>query len=165
MKHVLICCMLLAAFIQCKPKEAPVAESTSVIPPMPEPAAMVAGDTFPGMDREFANKLWDEVDHIDYMYHELPFSASLSEQESIRGILKHLSTSPAVQYPSCKPIAKIFFHAKGNLMAQADFYYSAQCVSMIFYKDGKPAFGNKLTPEAMTYYQQMFSSLQVKPKE
>lgn len=95
--------------------------------------------------------LYENCSHIDYVFYDLPFSMSLDDVSSIRKTLAHISTSPAPEKATCKPMGRIFFDVGVETKLDAEFYFSSGCVYFIFYEDGKKKYSSYMTPDAVKY--------------
>jgi len=103
-------------------------------------------------------KMWDECTYIDYIFHNLPFSMSQDQQESIRTNLSYISTEPQAFIPAqCKPMGRQFFHVNGEIVMEADVYLSVPCKFYVFVENEKPVFANKMTPAGEQFFSNMFS--------
>lgn len=104
--------------------------------------------------------MFDNIDQIDYEFHSLPISMALSESSGIKNNIGYISPNVQWDIPeSCKPIGKQLFYHKGELTYEADLYFDANCRFLVFNKDGKPAYRNKLTKHGQNFYENVFSQV------
>ena len=97
--------------------------------------------------------IWNHLVFIDYIFYDLPFSISQDNQPSIHANLKLISSGALDNLPlNCKPIGREFFQINGEIVHEADLYFSDGCYGYVFLKDGKPIYANKLTEAGMTFY-------------
>lgn len=102
--------------------------------------------------------LWNNCTYIDYIFHDLPFSMSQDEKESIQANLNYISSEVQAYIPNnCKPIARQMFHVGGDIVLEADVYLSDVCQFYVFVEDEKPAYANKMSPSALQFFSTMFS--------
>lgn len=123
------------------------------------------GIVYPSIPQAMMERLGKECDQLDYTFLELPFSLSANEtaaKGSVMSFLRHISTTPAIGLPDCPRLAKIYYQTKGEIILEADFYFSGkdECRYLVFYEDNKPKYANYLTAEANAYYMKIFQSVQ-----
>lgn len=106
--------------------------------------------SFPQVEME---RLFREATFIDYIFYDLPFSISQDNQPSIHANLKLISSGALDNLPiNCKPIGREFFQINGEIVHEADLYFSDGCYGYVFLKDEKPIYANKLTEGGMKFY-------------
>ena len=86
----------------------------------------------PRLPRAEMQRLVDSVDYVDYLFHELDFSMSLDDERGVRYALAQIGEEAAVPLPTCKPIGRIFYQVSGEVVAQADLYFSPGCTYLAF---------------------------------
>lgn len=101
---------------------------------------------------ETMQKLWNECDHVDYIFYDLPISMSLDEKASIQYSVRHVADEAAPLKPECKPAGRVSYHIKGNIALEGDFYFSNGCTYFVFFKDNKKAYANYMTDDAIQYF-------------
>lgn len=119
--------------------------------------------SFPQAEME---RLFQEATFIDYIFYDLPFSISQDNQPSIHANLKLISSGVLDNLPkNCKPIGREFFQINGEIVHEADLYFSDSCYGYVFLKDEKPIYANKLTEAGMKFYTNIINqSNQIKNK-
>lgn len=155
-RFFLLSAVLFTAFA-CKntAKEQPT-ESTT--PASPAPAAATV--SYPSVPLDTLQMLWEKCDYIDYIFYGRNFSMNQSEQAAIRAALSHISDEVPTINPACQPTGHLFYQVEGENRLEADLYFQQQCVYFVFYDQGKPAFANKMTPQGLNFFQQVFQSQQ-----
>lgn len=119
-------------------------------------ATNAVGAEIPGVPQELIAELWENCDYVDYIFHDLPFSISQSEQPAVRANLNYISPDPLGSLnPDCKPIGREFFHIKGEIAYEADVYYSDNCFYYVFMKNEKPMYANKMSDTGINFYAQI----------
>ncbi len=102
--------------------------------------------------------LWNTCTYIDYIFHDLPFSMSQDETESIQANLNYISGEAQAYIPNgCKAIARQMFHVGGDIVLEADVYLSDVCQFYVFVENEKPVYANKMSPSALQFFSTMFS--------
>ena len=87
----------------------------------------------PALPAEMINKMLAEVDYIDYIWHDLPFSLSQEEKEGINTNISFISNEGVSELsPACKAIGRKFYNIKGETIATADVYFSPGCYYYVF---------------------------------
>ena len=114
-----------------------------------------SGHLIPGISQEIYTKLLDSCSNIDYIFHDLPFSRSQSDDPDINQNIMFIDINKPVGQlvPGCKPIARKFFQIKGNIVYDADVYLSDKCNFYVFVdKSNKPIFANQMTETGRNFY-------------
>jgi len=132
--------------------------STQATPAKPAGAKnQVALESIP---RSTIMKLWNSCTYIDYIFHDLPFSMSQDESESIQANLNYISSEAQPFIPSnCKSIARQMFHVGGDIVLEADVYLSDVCQFYVFVENEKPVYANKMSPSALQFFSTMFNQV------
>ncbi len=144
-------------FFSCKEKsqhsdENPKKESTETL------AQQEMLEELPMVPIETMQKLWNECEFVDYIFFDLPFSMSQTEQPSIRANLNYIDRAPIGPRPkSCKPIAREFFQINGEIVFEADVYYSTGCKYYVFFEGKNPVYANKMSEAGEKFYNQMIT--------
>ncbi len=100
--------------------------------------------------------IWNNGEMVDYIFHEPSFSMNQNEQNSIRANLTYVQSQGVESIPSgCKPRARQFYQAGGDIVLEADIYLDKNCQFYIFFVDGKPSYGNQMTPEGAEFFGNM----------
>lgn len=116
--------------------------------------------TLPAFPKDSILVLFDQCDYIDFVFYNGNFSISQNEQASIRSSLGHISPEAAPMQPECKPMGRIFYQINGENRAQADFYFSQNCLYYIFMEDNKPKYANKMTEQGFNFFKNIFTQIQ-----
>ena len=144
--------------ISCNSEQKKQPSSTLAVQEAPKGESKFNLDPLP---REEMLRLYNEATYIDYIFYDLPFSLSQDNQASIHANLKLVSSSPLDHLPmTCRPIGREFFHIEGEIVYEADLYYSEGCMAYVFIKDQKPIFANKLTEGGIKFYGNIISQSQ-----
>ena len=118
--------------------------------------AEASGPQIPSVPQELMLKLYDECTYLDYIFHDLPFSMSQDETSSIRANLNYISTTPLGSIPSgCKPIGRQFFHIGGDIVAEANVYFSKECKFYVFVDGETPLYANVMSQEGENFFMTM----------
>jgi len=151
MKSLLILCTfcLLTSCKSDTPDDKTPAAAT------PAPAADL-GPAFESIPQPMVMDLWNKGNLIDYIFHNLPFSMNQSEQASIRTNLTYF-TPMAQQYitPGCKPMGRQFFSIEGEIVLEADIYYTETCAFYVFFVDGKAKYANQMSDAGKQFFNTM----------
>lgn len=108
---------------------------------------------YPSITIDILNKLYTECNYMDYIFHDLDFSISQDNPNSIKASIKFISTSVPSEIPEgCKSIGRKFFHIDGQIVLEAEVYFSTQCAFYIFYENGKATYANTMTKEGLNFY-------------
>ena len=139
-------------------KEAPKGEEKTE--PVAEEQTVEYKNSFPyrGIPQELVMKVWNEVDMLDYIFHQLPFSMNQTEQASIRTNVSYIGKNAKPWIPKdCVPIARQFYQTNGDIWMEADVYFTEQCQFYVFYIDGKPAYANEMSTAGSDFFKTMIN--------
>jgi len=113
----------------------------------------VGVDLLPSIDISVLENLWENCDFVDYVYYELPISASLDNQASIRSSIQHIAEQPAAKINDCKAIGRVFYQIEGENVLQGDIYFSRGCTYFLWLdKKGKYFAGNLMMDSALKFF-------------
>jgi hypothetical protein len=116
---------------------------------------------YPIMPIQQQSYLFENVELIDYIFQDLPFSLSQSEKPSIQSKIAGIAQEGVTQ-SDCTPMARMFFQYKGEIIIEADVFFSPpDCQHYIFYEDGKPIYANKMAPQNIQFYSQFLNNMNV----
>ncbi|MEK7254108.1 MAG: hypothetical protein AAB316_05140 [Bacteroidota bacterium] len=147
--HLLVIASFLLLFACQQEKQA-----ASQAPPAATQAPVAApAPALPSLPVATIEKLFNECDHIDYVFYELPISMSLDEKPSIQNALRFISDTPASRRPDCKGIGRILYHVKGDIALEGEIFFSGNCTYFIFLEKGKPTYGNLMTEDGVKNFQ------------
>lgn len=115
--------------------------------------------TLQALPKEMIDKMYAEVDYIDYLWHDLPFSLSQEEKESINTNISFISDQAVEVIPTaCKSIGRKVYNIKGNIYLTADVYFTPSCQFYVFLEGEKPIYASKMTAQGVTFYTQVIQS-------
>ncbi len=137
-------------------------KSNADVAEVPQQNANTTVDTkrsgLPAITIEIMKKMIAEVDYIDYIMHDLPFSISQDTKGDINSNIMFISNIPAGDVAaSCKPIGRKFYNIKGETYMSADIYFSNGCSFYIFLDGEKPIYSAKFTKEGYNFYTQIIA--------
>ncbi|MBK9736064.1 MAG: hypothetical protein IPO92_14340 [Saprospiraceae bacterium] len=132
-------------------------KTENVLKTAPETAPVNIGPEIPGVPEDVIIKLLNECTYVDYIFHNLPFSLSQSEDPSINQNIAYIDYKrPLGHIPgNCKPIGRKFFHIKGEIVYDVDVYLTTHCKFYVFVdKKNKPMYANYITDDGVKFYAQ-----------
>lgn len=140
-------CFLLIGLVSCK-NDKTVKSNT--------PAIVENG--FEKLPSDILNRMWNEAEMLDYIFHDLPFSMSQDEKQSIQANMTYIDKYAQPTIPQgCKPAARQFYQVNGIIELEADVYISEGCYFYVFIVDGKPQYANKMAQEGINFFRTMIS--------
>jgi len=126
-------------------KESPTTPTVSYYTP--------EGFTTGGITPEMTDELLKNADHIDYIFTVIPLSMNQEGQSSVYQDVRYLSNTPLDGIISgCEPLARKIYLGNGEIIVEADLYFSNGCMFQVFISDEKPLFGNFLSQEGIGFY-------------
>lgn len=158
MKKILLIILLpLLLFSACKNPE-----NTAPAGPIgfPEGTPLTTPEGFSplGINQEVIKDILEKVDHIDYMFNTIPLSMNQDGSQAILKDMSLISTTAIEGIPTiCTPLARKIYMSGGEIMIEADLYFSQECVFQLFIKDEKPLFGNLLTGQGINFYNNLMA--------
>lgn len=115
--------------------------------------------------RDIMENLFQNCTLVDYIFHTMPFSMSQDEKRSIQANLSYISTTPAPYIPkNMKPIARMFYQISGDILLEADIYFSDENPFFVFVEDNKPKYANYMTPEGVEFLNRMLNQARAAQK-
>ncbi len=148
---LLFCGFIVFTFLfSCKGDKATTAPATTTTTTAP------ASPSFRALPNEMMMNMWNECDLIDYIFHNLPFSMNQTEQASIRTNLTYVSSTAQTTIPSnCKAMGRQFYGVQGEIVMEADIYYSPGCMFYVFFINGKATYANQMSDAGKQFFQTM----------
>lgn len=148
-------CSILA----CK-QDATTANGQRINRAVPQQNNGTPADPVDPMPIEEIRWMIENIDQIDYEYDNMPISMALSEKGAVQNNVSYISPSVQWDIPTgCKPIGRQLFYSKANLIYEADLYFDNQCRFLVFKKDGKKVFQNKISKHGQKFYENVFSQV------
>ncbi len=107
-----------------------------------------------GIPQEEVENIVNNCSHIDVIFNDMPISMSMNDRDAILNDLSYVSPEPISEIPNncAKPIGRKVFNGNGEIMLEADIYFSQECVFFAFIKDEKLLFGNKMNQKGINFY-------------
>jgi len=121
-------------------------------------AAVPQGPTLPGIDGAVLSKLYNEAEHLDFLFFELPFSMNQSDKASIQSSLASFSPDPVGSIPpTCKPLARKMYQINGEIVEEFNVYYSQGCTFFVQMKDEKPFAACQMSQGGIDFFKKVLS--------
>ncbi len=114
-----------------------------------------------GITAEIVSIIVDSCSHVDMFFNDYPVSMSQNEKNSIISDLTYISTDAIVEIPvQCKPVGRKVYNGNGEVLIEADLYFSEGCYFMVFIKDEQALFGNKMNQQGIIFYERLLTQIQ-----
>lgn len=110
-------------------------------------------------------KLYENCDYIDFIFYHMDFSMSVNAITNVRRVVTFVDKAQPAANLTCPAIGRIIYLDDGELLIEADMHFGKDCQHLVFYKDNKQVYANRITPQGIAYFQQMFNQVKVVPKE
>ncbi len=115
--------------------------------------AFEGGEMLPSIDISVLENLWENCDYVDYVYYDLPISASLDNKSSIQSSIKHIAENSAAKINGCKAIGRVFYQIEGENTLQGDIYFTKGCTYFLWLDSkGKYFAGNQMMDSAFKFF-------------
>ena len=125
-----------------------------------EPRQVQKSQGLPGLDIQAYKNLIENCELIDYIFHDLPFSMSQDHRSSIVTNLQFISSSTVDQLNrDCKSTARIMYSVNGEIVTEAELYFSEGCIYFVFVKDEKPYAANLMTEKGIVFYNNIINQV------
>ncbi|NNF35138.1 MAG: hypothetical protein HKN68_13575 [Saprospiraceae bacterium] len=148
--RMVVLVLIIMSMISCKQKVDDSAAANVKVEPM-----------LPVMPLQQQSYLFDNVQLIDYIFHDLPFSLSQSERPSIQTKIAGIGREP-VMNNNCKSIARVFYQVEGEIIIEADLFFAPpDCHYYLFYEEGKAVYANQMAPSSIQFYSQFLNQMNV----
>jgi len=107
----------------------------------------------PSVSQEFITDLFSRCDYIDFVFYELPFSMSFDNPNAIQTTMTWISTSVPVLTKNCKPLGRMVYQSKGEIIVEAEMIVSEanECGHVVWIVDGKRTFANRYNLNGKNY--------------
>ncbi len=105
-------------------------------------------------------RLLAECDYVDIMFFDSPVSMSQNDNAGIQSTLTFITRQVAKPNPECKPMGRISYMIKGDIIAEGDFYCTDGCTYIIFMEDTKPKYANVLSTNGVQFFQNIIEQIQ-----
>jgi hypothetical protein len=107
----------------------------------------------PGIPNEKMIDLYENVDFIDFIFRDLPFSISQEDKASIQQTIRHINNvpPPAIN-PNCEYFAQQIFQENGEIVLDAKIFFQEGCTYYLFYENGVAKYSGSFTPEGIQFY-------------
>jgi len=152
-KSLLLFIMIIFCLTACKSDEKKVKNPAEIV--------TQEGVVVPRADENLVRNLFNNVDQIDYIYNSFDFSMSISEPNAIKSNIATLSGQEIGILPAnCKPVGRQMFMAKGEMLAEADLYFTPGCQFLVFVEKEKPISGSMFNEQGILFYTNVFRQAQ-----
>ncbi len=150
--------IIISILVVCSISSCKTDNKQAVVPQVEQTKQGIA---VPRADENFVRNLYNQVDQIDYIYTTFDFSMSISEPSAIKGNIATLSGLSIGTIPvDCKPVGRQMFMSKGEMLAEADLYFTQGCQFLVFMEKEKPASGSMFNQTGIDFYNQVFAQAQ-----
>lgn len=106
-----------------------------------------------GLPFEIKKNLFENCDQIDYTFYNFSFSMSQSEKTAVQSNIALLSDEvQATIPPECKAIGRKYYQINGEIVMEAELYFSEGCLFYIYKDNHKSLYGNKLSEKGAIFY-------------
>lgn len=123
-------------------------EELSTKPKDFDPASML-----PSIEVSVLENLWENCTFVDYVYYQLPISASLDNQNAIRSAISHIAENPAGKIAGCKPLGRVFYQTDGEVALQGDIFFTKGCTYFLWADTkGKYYAANMMTDTGFKFF-------------
>ncbi len=150
---IIIPALLIIVLWGCKSKVHNAQDSsTEVKKEIPTDQNLIEGVST--MPFEKLKDLFDRATYVDYIFNDLPFAVSQDDKKNVQANIAMIdpNNKPDKISNSCKPLGREFFHIDGEIVYEADIYYSDGCYGYVFMKNNKPIYAHKIMETGMNFY-------------
>jgi hypothetical protein len=114
---------------------------------------------YTSLPTKIQNNIFSNCNYLDYIFNDLPFSVSQNDRTGIMTNINFIGAeSPKMINKNCKSLGREFFQINGDIVLEAEIYYSQECSYYIFYIDGKPLYSNIISQTGIDFYQQLINN-------
>ena len=112
-----------------------------------------------GFPQSEFTRLMNECDFVDIIFYNSAVAMSQDQPGSIRSALMFMDPVKVEPMKDCKPMGRIAYLIKGDIVAEADFYCNDECQYMVFLVDNKPTYINALSTNGVNFFQNILSQI------
>ena len=116
------------------------------------------GTEYPTLPQNIINNIIDSLDIIDIIFYDVDASMTAEGRESALPFMNNISTTSPPSPSRCKPNGRVSFMGHGELIAEADFFFSPNCAFFIFLVDNQYRYANMMTAKGVSYFKQVYGS-------
>lgn len=117
-----------------------------------EDEATTEQTAIPPLPAQVRNDLMRRCDYVDMIYYNAPISISQNDQTGVRSVVNFATPQPASPDPDCEPTGRISYIARGEIAAEADFYFTDSCRYLLFIENGEVVYGSTLSAGAVSFF-------------
>lgn len=129
------------------------------VPPPVQTPVEPAKPTLPSLPVEKLEYFSKNGTQIDYLFENLPISASQDNPNDLRGALGYISTALPVRRSSCRPIGMVFYETEEGTHLQGNIFFSQGCTYFEFVENGKVTYANQMTPQGIQFFNRLLASV------
>lgn len=137
----------------CQPKK----NTEAIAEPAP---ALPAAPAYPALGNREISQLYASADKIDIIFYNLPISVSQESIASVRNSVLYISPVGTLLNANCRPLGRMSWMAKGEIIQEADVYCETGCNYLIFMKDNKPVAANALELAGIEFFKNIISQVE-----
>jgi len=126
-------------------------------------ASTEAAPPWPALPAERIQDLAQRSDYIDYVFYYANFSLSQDEPEAVRQAVSFIGSGGIRPKADCKPMGRIFFQEKGDILLQGDMYFQEGCYYFLFLENDQPKYAHAMSPGAQAFFRQIFQQAGQRP--
>lgn len=97
------------------------------------------------------NKTCTSIDLVS-LIKDVNVSMNFDNPQAVQYVLSFVADEKGVLTGNCPPQGHVTFVSHGNIVNEADIYYLNGCNAMVWTKNQKPIFCNKIAPEGIDFY-------------
>jgi len=113
----------------------------------------------PPISKEEIIQLYETADYLDYIFFDFQFSMNQSDPNAVKAAVTFISNEGPKEVPaSCKAIGHLVFQQKGEIIKEADLFFTENCYFYAFTNDeNRQTHFNAMTDQGIGFYQRMFT--------
>lgn len=120
------------------------------------PEKTVVAGAYNSIPKATMQKLWDNCTLVDYIFHDLPFSMSQTEINSIRSTINYIGVEAQETIPAgSKAICRQIWQIDGEVILEVDVHYGDLGNFFVFIENNKPVYANKMTDGGVGFFGQV----------
>jgi hypothetical protein len=121
-----------------------------------EDASHIIVNTYPTLPPEFQNNIFTNCTYLDYIFNDLPFSVSQNDRTGIMTNVGFIGSEvPTHINKNCKSLGREMFQINGEIVLEAEIFFTAECNYYLFYVDGKPKYSNVISKSGIDFYRNL----------
>ena len=119
---------------------------------------------YPSLGNQEISTLYAMAEKVDIIFYDLPISVNQDDASSAKNSALYVSPAPVEVNAACKPMGRLSWLSKGEIVREADFYADTVCHYFIFMQNNQPVAANDMSEAGFQFFRNIVSQVQQRTK-